>query len=165
MNEAIYMRMYNNVFMHVYKSLIPYTLLWIKNNRYWSTSTCIPNYWSVFESLPRVSLSYCIICHYYYYFYDTCTYFIWGSSIFPFLYQSIVPPIFGLDLSPILAFVLLNVLTSATAAVGAEITPNDEKKIKQLLSSQQYNGLRPFPVKPYYNKKTTTATWLWTHES
>lgn len=78
---------------------------------------------------------------------------------FPFLYQSIVPPIFGLDLSPILAFVLLNVLTSATAAVGAEITPNDEKKIKQLLSSQQYNGLRPFPVKPYYNKKTTTATW------
>jgi len=75
------------------------------------------------------------------------------------LFRGIVPPIFGLDLSPILAFVLLNVLTSATAAVGAEITPNDEKKIKQLLSSQQYNGLRPFPVKPYYNKKTTTATW------
>lgn len=75
------------------------------------------------------------------------------------LFRGIVPPIFGLDLSPILAFVLLNVLTSATAAVGAEITPNDEKKIKKLLSSQQYNGLRPFPVKPYYNKKTTTATW------
>lgn len=61
------------------------------------------------------------------------------------LFRGIVPPIFGLDLSPILAFVLLNVMTQATAAVGAEIKPEDRKKLEE--SS-------PFAVKPYYNKKS-----------
>jgi YggT family protein len=37
------------------------------------------------------------------------------------LFRNIIPPIFGLDLSPILAFVTLNLLTSATASVGCEI--------------------------------------------
>ena len=37
------------------------------------------------------------------------------------LFRNIIPPLFGLDFSPILAFVLLNVLTNATAAVGCEI--------------------------------------------
>lgn len=37
------------------------------------------------------------------------------------LFRGIIPPIFGLDLSPILAFVTLNLLTSSTAAVGCEI--------------------------------------------
>jgi uncharacterized protein YggT (Ycf19 family) len=41
------------------------------------------------------------------------------------LFRGIVPPLFGLDFSPILAFFLLNVLTSATAAVGAEIPQID----------------------------------------
>lgn len=40
------------------------------------------------------------------------------------LFRGLIPPIFGLDLSPILAFFLLSVLTKATAAVGAEIPPN-----------------------------------------
>jgi len=43
------------------------------------------------------------------------------------LFRGIIPPIFGLDLSPILAFVTLNLLTSATASVGAEIPDLKEK--------------------------------------
>lgn len=39
------------------------------------------------------------------------------------LFRGLIPPIFGLDLSPILAFFLLSVLSNATAAVGAEIPP------------------------------------------
>jgi hypothetical protein len=35
------------------------------------------------------------------------------------------------DLSPLLAFFLLNVLTSATAAVGAEIPSVDKNTIRQ----------------------------------
>jgi uncharacterized protein YggT (Ycf19 family) len=37
------------------------------------------------------------------------------------LFRGIIPPLFGLDFSPILAFVLLNVLMNANAAVGIEI--------------------------------------------
>lgn len=37
------------------------------------------------------------------------------------LFRGIIPPVFGLDLSPILAFFTLNVLTNATAAVGCEV--------------------------------------------
>lgn len=43
------------------------------------------------------------------------------------LFRGIIPPIFGLDLSPILAFVTLNLLTSATASVGAEIPDLKER--------------------------------------
>lgn len=43
------------------------------------------------------------------------------------LFRGIIPPIFGLDLSPILAFVTLNLLTSATASVGCEIPEGFEK--------------------------------------
>lgn len=32
----------------------------------------------------------------------------------------VIPPVFGLDLSPIIGFTLLNALTSATVALGAE---------------------------------------------
>jgi uncharacterized protein YggT (Ycf19 family) len=39
------------------------------------------------------------------------------------LFRGIIPPLGGLDFSPILAFLLLNALTSATAAVGAELPP------------------------------------------
>lgn len=70
------------------------------------------------------------------------------------LFRGLIPPVFGLDLSAILAFVTLNVLTGVTASVGAEITPNDRKKLEQSSHS-------PFPIRPYYNKrinskKTTT---------
>ncbi len=47
------------------------------------------------------------------------------------LFRGIIPPIFGLDLSPILAFVTLNLLTSATASVGAEIPEELRDNLKQ----------------------------------
>mmetsp|Transcript_6627 Transcript_6627/g.12772 ORF Transcript_6627/g.12772 Transcript_6627/m.12772 type:complete len:197 (-) Transcript_6627:273-863(-) len=37
------------------------------------------------------------------------------------LFRGIIPPIFGLDLSPILAFVTLNLLQSSTVSLAAEI--------------------------------------------
>lgn len=46
------------------------------------------------------------------------------------LFRGIIPPIFGLDLSPILAFVTLNLLSSATASVGAEIPQELKEKIQ-----------------------------------
>ena len=57
------------------------------------------------------------------------------------LFRGLIPPVFGLDLSPILAFVLLNVLTNVTAAVGAEVTPSIRKKLQQSSS---------FTIRPYY---------------
>eukprot|EP00168_Porphyra_purpurea_P014106 TRINITY_DN3998_c0_g1_i6.p3 TRINITY_DN3998_c0_g1~~TRINITY_DN3998_c0_g1_i6.p3 ORF type:complete len:102 (-),score=33.71 TRINITY_DN3998_c0_g1_i6:212-517(-) len=41
----------------------------------------------------------------------------------PFLnfFRGVIPPVFGLDLSPIIGFTLLNALTSATVALGAEM--------------------------------------------
>ena len=50
----------------------------------------------------------------------------------PFLniFRGVIPPIGGLDLSPLAAFFLLNVVTSATAAVGAELTPEMMKKFQ-----------------------------------
>mmetsp|Transcript_5698 Transcript_5698/g.7279 ORF Transcript_5698/g.7279 Transcript_5698/m.7279 type:complete len:189 (+) Transcript_5698:59-625(+) len=47
------------------------------------------------------------------------------------LFRGIIPPIFGLDLSPILAFVTLNLLTSSTAAVGHELPEGWEVKAKK----------------------------------
>lgn len=43
------------------------------------------------------------------------------------LFRGIIPPIFGLDLSPLAAFFLLNVMTNATAAVGAEIPAGQQQ--------------------------------------
>jgi YggT family protein len=52
------------------------------------------------------------------------------------LFRGIIPPLFGLDFSPILAFFLLNLLSNATAAVGCEIPPEfSQKKRYQLPSS------------------------------
>mmetsp|Transcript_30905 Transcript_30905/g.56027 ORF Transcript_30905/g.56027 Transcript_30905/m.56027 type:complete len:183 (+) Transcript_30905:61-609(+) len=47
------------------------------------------------------------------------------------LFRGVIPPIFGLDLSPLAAFFLLNVLTNATAAVGAEIPESLQKQLKK----------------------------------
>jgi len=44
------------------------------------------------------------------------------------LFRGLIPPIFGLDFSPILAFFLLSALGNATAAVGCEIPPNMQHK-------------------------------------
>lgn len=66
-------------------------------------------------------------------------------------FRGLIPPIFGLDLSPILAFVLLNVMTNVTAAVGAEITPDVRKKLQKSYS--------PFPVnKPRYKNMQLKTT-------
>mmetsp|Transcript_34996 Transcript_34996/g.68908 ORF Transcript_34996/g.68908 Transcript_34996/m.68908 type:complete len:204 (-) Transcript_34996:211-822(-) len=43
------------------------------------------------------------------------------------LFRGVIPPIFGLDLSPILAFVTLNVATSATASLGCDDVPSEEQ--------------------------------------
>jgi len=67
------------------------------------------------------------------------------------LFRGLIPPVFGLDLSPILAFVLLNVLTNVTAAVGAEISPSDRKKLQQ--SS-------PFVVKARHQMNTNKGMAL-----
>lgn len=64
------------------------------------------------------------------------------------LFRGIIPPVFGLDLSPLLAFFLLNVLTNVTAAVGAEITPEMRAKM-----NKKYN---PFAVKQT-NKRISFA--------
>merc|ERR1712038_82660 len=47
------------------------------------------------------------------------------------LFRGIIPPIFGLDLSPILAFVTLNLLSSSTAAVGHDLPQGLEEQAKQ----------------------------------
>jgi len=51
------------------------------------------------------------------------------------LFRGIIPPLGGLDLSPIVAFFTLNVLSSTTAAIGCEI-PNKNKSA----------GLRRFKI-------------------
>ena len=43
------------------------------------------------------------------------------------LFRGIIPPVFGLDLSPILAFVTLNLLQSSAVSLAAEI-PRDVRK-------------------------------------
>ena len=50
--------------------------------------------------------------------------------------RGIIPPIFGLDLSPILAFVTLNLLTSSTATLAAEI-PQEGEMRERMLSLQK----------------------------
>jgi YggT family protein len=50
------------------------------------------------------------------------------------LFRGLIPPVFGLDLSPLLAFFLLSVMTNATAAVGAEVTPEEQKKLAKQYS-------------------------------
>ena len=58
------------------------------------------------------------------------------------LFRGIIPSIGGLDLSPLAAFFLLNVLTNATAAVGSELTPEMKKKLKE---SKRF-GVSQLPV-------------------
>eukprot|EP00980_Cylindrotheca_fusiformis_P024200 scaffold11634_cov109-Cylindrotheca_fusiformis.AAC.3 len=51
------------------------------------------------------------------------------------LFRGIIPPVFGLDLSPLLAFFLLSTLQSATAAVGSELTVDMKKKMRKMPSA------------------------------
>ena len=62
------------------------------------------------------------------------------------LFRNIIPPVFGLDFSPILAFLLLNVLTNATAAVGCDVpTTADAAK---MISKQNRQHLTYQPTSP-----------------
>lgn len=45
------------------------------------------------------------------------------------LFRGVIPPVFGLDLSPILAFFFLSFLGNVTAAVGAEIPQDLQMKL------------------------------------
>lgn len=51
------------------------------------------------------------------------------------LFRGLIPPIGGLDLSPILAFFALNAATTATAALGAEV-PKSLKQFENKLKKQ-----------------------------
>jgi uncharacterized protein YggT (Ycf19 family) len=48
------------------------------------------------------------------------------------LFRGLIPPVFGLDLSPLLAFFLLSTLQTATAAVGSELTVGMKKKLRKM---------------------------------
>eukprot|EP00566_Odontella_aurita_P026248 CAMPEP_0113525574 /NCGR_PEP_ID=MMETSP0015_2-20120614/241_1 /TAXON_ID=2838 /ORGANISM="Odontella" /LENGTH=184 /DNA_ID=CAMNT_0000423763 /DNA_START=95 /DNA_END=649 /DNA_ORIENTATION=- /assembly_acc=CAM_ASM_000160 len=59
------------------------------------------------------------------------------------LFRGLIPPIFGLDLSPLLAFFVLNVATSTTAAIGCEIPKDLKEKLneKKTKFGQRFAGL------------------------
>lgn len=76
------------------------------------------------------------------------------------LFRNIIPPVFGLDFSPILAFLLLNVLTNATAAVGCDIPADAAKMISQqnrqhlLLSTYHPTSHEQQPMRRFMAWKT-----------
>eukprot|EP00591_Stephanopyxis_turris_P009118 CAMPEP_0195506878 /NCGR_PEP_ID=MMETSP0794_2-20130614/422_1 /TAXON_ID=515487 /ORGANISM="Stephanopyxis turris, Strain CCMP 815" /LENGTH=194 /DNA_ID=CAMNT_0040633343 /DNA_START=123 /DNA_END=707 /DNA_ORIENTATION=+ len=59
------------------------------------------------------------------------------------LFRGIIPPVFGLDLSPIAAFFTLSVAGNAVAAVGCELPPgplaDNAKKMQQRMNSSPLN--------------------------
>lgn len=67
------------------------------------------------------------------------------------LFRGLIPPLFGLDFSPILAFFLLNVVTNATAAIGAELPTQSLPVFRQ---GHQNNPLRNY----LHRKKTLTGS-------
>ena len=79
------------------------------------------------------------------------------------LFRGLIPPIFGLDLSPLLAFFLLNTLGTATTALGADL-PSLSGKDKQSLAEksiteqQEFLSSRyaPFPVR-YFARKSAAS--------
>ena len=48
------------------------------------------------------------------------------------LFRGIIPPLFGLDFSPIAAFLLLNVIANATTAVGYDLPPEKLLELRRL---------------------------------
>ena len=79
------------------------------------------------------------------------------------LFRGLIPPIFGLDLSPLLAFFLLNTLGTATTALGADLpslSGKDKKNLTEKSSTEQQQFLSsryaPFPVR-YFARKSATS--------
>ncbi|CAN8069652.1 unnamed protein product [Agarophyton chilense] len=58
------------------------------------------------------------------------------------LFRRVVPPIFGLDLSPVLALFVLQAFGSATAALGAELHEKRPRHRTQDILSQVRSKLR-----------------------
>ena len=57
------------------------------------------------------------------------------------LFRGIIPPVFGLDLSPILAFFTLNVLSSTTASIGME-TKEHKVAVVGVGKKRRFFGMR-----------------------
>lgn len=57
------------------------------------------------------------------------------------LFRGIIPPVFGLDLSPILAFFTLNVLSSTTASIGME-TKEQKVAVVGVGKRRRFFGMR-----------------------
>ena len=55
-------------------------------------------------------------------------------------FRGIIPPVFGLDLSPLLAFFTLNVLGQVTASVGCEIPEGVTQKLEKRFGLQKGVG-------------------------
>lgn len=66
------------------------------------------------------------------------------------LFRGLIPPVFGLDLSPLLAFFLLSVMTNATVALGCDMTPEQLHKLRR--QQQQHKKKNQFK-----NAKSTAA--------
>ena len=56
------------------------------------------------------------------------------------LFRGVIPPLFGLDFSPIAAFFLLNVLIQGTAAVGCDLPHDELEKLRRHSSRSRRNG-------------------------
>jgi YggT family protein len=56
------------------------------------------------------------------------------------LFRGVIPPIFGLDLSPILAFFLLSTVTNATAAIGADLPTDQLQALRARASANNFGG-------------------------
>ena len=59
------------------------------------------------------------------------------------LFRGIIPPVFGLDLSPLAAFFLLSVMTKATVAVGCDTIPDHMKGNKFYRQNKSVFGPQP----------------------
>ncbi|KAI3892352.1 hypothetical protein MKW92_015271 [Papaver armeniacum] len=69
------------------------------------------------------------------------------------IFRGVIPPLGGLDLSPILAFLVLNALTSAATALPAELpTTNETTTSRQDLSSSSHSQ--------FLNLTSTQKKWL-----
>lgn len=70
------------------------------------------------------------------------------------VFRGLIPPIFGLDLSPILAFFALNAATTATAALGCELPKQQNFKTNDNKFKRHcYNKFhRTFQTSPIFGK-------------
>jgi YggT family protein len=69
------------------------------------------------------------------------------------LFRGIIPPVFGLDLSPLAAFFLLSVMTKATVAVGCEI-PEHMKGNKYYRQNKSVFGPQPNALQRRFSQIT-----------